>query len=76
MAPRERDIFSAPFNVGDMVSVNCIVTAADGQGAGGRVTLQVSNPGNVGEAGGVTFQVSPVQCRRARGLVQDGGANV
>lgn len=61
----EQDATGASFNVGSVVQVRCTVTAADGKGAGGRVTLLVETPGNVGEAAGVVFQVSPTQCRKA-----------
>ena len=64
---KEQDITSSPFNVGDFVNVRCLVTAADGLGAGGRVALTVDTPGNVGEAQGVSFSVSPTQCRRSQG---------
>lgn len=71
MAVSERDITGAPFDVGDYVSVRCKVTsittsAASGTGgAADSVLLTVQTPGNVGEKTGVTFTVSPVQCRRA-----------
>ena len=67
---QERDIFGAPFEVGTYVNVRCLVTAFTPTpngfgGSGDRVTCVVETPGNVGEAKGVTFQVSPVQCRKA-----------
>ena len=66
----ERDSTSSPFNVGDIVSVRCLVNSVTGgQGAGGRVNLTVETPGNVGEAHGVTLSVSPIQVRRANGSV-------
>jgi hypothetical protein len=64
----EQDITSSPFTAGDYVNVRCLVTAADGLGAGGRVTLLVDTPGNIGEAAGVTLSVSPTQCRRSLGV--------
>ena len=69
MATFEKDIFSHDFTVGTVVSVRCIVTAitpatpAGFGGAGDSVLLTVETPGNVGEKKGVTFTVSPVQCR-------------
>lgn len=71
MAVTERDIFGAPFVVGDYVLVRCAVTSiatsgANGTGgAGDLVSLTVETPGNVGEVAGVSFVVSPVQCRKA-----------
>ena len=67
---QERDIFGAPFAVGTYVNVRCLVTAFTPSpngfgGSGDRVTCVVVSPGNIGEAQGVTFQVSPVQCRKA-----------
>jgi hypothetical protein len=67
---QERDIYGAPFAVGTYVNVRCLVTAFTPTpngfgGSGDRVTCVVETPGNVGEAKGVTFQVSPVQCRKA-----------
>lgn len=68
---QERDIFGAPFAVGDYVLVRCkvtsIATSATGGngGAGDSVTLTVETPGNVGEQQNVTLVVSPVQCRRS-----------
>lgn len=64
----EKDIFGRNFVVGTVVSVRCIVTsitpAAQGfGGAGDSVLLTVETPGNVGEIAGVTFTVSPAQCR-------------
>jgi hypothetical protein len=70
MAVEERDVFGAPFKVGDYVMVRCAVTSiatsgANGTGgAGDSVTLTVESPGNVGEKVGVTLVVSPIQCRR------------
>lgn len=68
--PQEHDIFGAPFEVGTYVNVRCLVTAFTPTpngfgGSGDRVTCLVETPGNVGEAAGVTFAVSPVQCRKA-----------
>ena len=68
--PQEHDIFGAPFEVGTYVNVRCLVTAFTPSpngfgGSGDRVTCLVETPGNVGEAAGVTFAVSPVQCRKA-----------
>jgi hypothetical protein len=70
MATLESDIFGADIIVGDSVLVRCTVTAitpsaAGNGGSGDRLTLSVETPGNIGEAQGVTLQVSPVQCRFA-----------
>ena len=67
---QEHDIFGASFAVGTYVNVRCLVTAFTPSpngfgGSGDRVTCLVETPGNVGEAAGVTFAVSPVQCRKA-----------
>jgi hypothetical protein len=68
---QERDIFGAPFNVGNYVLVRCLVQSITPVAAGGNggaadlVTCLVETPGNAGEKQGVTFVVSPVQCRRA-----------
>jgi hypothetical protein len=76
MAVQERDIFGAPFVVGDYVMVRCKVTSITTSGANGtggaadQVTLTVETPGNVGEQAGVTLVVSPVQCRRAGNATQ------
>ena len=64
----EKDIFGHNFQVGTVVSVHCVVTsitpASQGfGGSGDSVLLTVETPGNVGEKAGVTFTVSPVQCR-------------
>jgi hypothetical protein len=64
----EKDIFGRDFKVGTYVTVRCIVTsitpAAQGYGGSGdSVLLTVETPGNTGEKQGVTFTVSPVQCR-------------
>jgi hypothetical protein len=64
----EKDIFGPNFQVGTVVSVRCVVTsitpASQGfGGAGDSVLLTVQTPGNTGEKSGVTFTVSPVQCR-------------
>ena len=64
----EKDVFGRNFKVGTVVSVRCIVTsitpAALGfGGVGDSVLLTVETAGNVGEKSGVTFTVSPVQCR-------------
>ena len=66
----EKDIFGHDFKVGTVVMVRCIVTsitpASQGfGGSGDSVLLTVETPGNVGEKAGVTFTVSPVQCRFA-----------
>jgi hypothetical protein len=68
--PQERDIFGAPFAVGTYVNVRCkVISFAPSPngfgGSGDRVTLTVESPGNIGEVIGVTFAVSPVQCRKA-----------
>jgi hypothetical protein len=76
MALSEHDINGSPFGLNDEVQVRGIVTAvtsASGNTASGyggsadRVTILVDVNGNSGEAVGVTFTVSPVQCRRAAG---------
>lgn len=76
MALSERDVTGSPFGLNDEVQVRGIVTAvtsASGNvgpgygGAGDSVTVLVDTPGNVGEKKGVSFVVSPVQCRRAQG---------
>ena len=73
---QERDIFGAPFVVGDYVMVRCKVTSITASAAGGNggaadsVLLTVETPGNVGEQAGVTLTVSPVQCRRAGNSTQ------
>ena len=81
-ANKERDIFGVSFSVGDYVQVRCLVTAISptlaipvGQseiygGAGDSVSLTVETPGNVGEKKGVSFVVSPAQCRKAGSLNQ------
>jgi hypothetical protein len=75
-ALEERDIYGAPYKVGDYVFVRCLVTtitpsAAGGNGgAGDTVGLTVETPGNVGEKQGVSFNVSPVQTRRAGNSTQ------
>ena len=71
----EKDIFSHDFKVGTVVMVRCIVTsitpASQGfGGSGDSVLLTVETPGNVGEKAGVTFTVSPVQCRFAGSTYQ------
>ena len=66
----DQDVTSSPFNVGDIVSVRCIVNSiTGGQGSGGSVNLTVETAGNVGEVAGVTLSVSPVQCHRAQGSI-------
>jgi hypothetical protein len=73
---QERDIFGAPFTVGDYVMVRCKVTAITVSAAGGNggaadtVSLTVETPGNVGEQQNVTLVVSPVQCRRSGNSTQ------
>lgn len=69
-------IDGSPFNVGDEVNVRCRVTVRSGQGSGARVTLVVDTPGNIGEAAGVTFVVSPTQCRRAQGVTNSSAQGV
>jgi hypothetical protein len=66
----ERGLGGHIFKTGDVVSVRCIVTSITpaNQGAGGAgdsVLLTVECPGNTGEKQGVTFTVSPVQCKFA-----------
>jgi hypothetical protein len=75
----ERDINGSPFSVGDVVQVRGKVTAITSPtgytgtgtdpygGSGDSVTVLVDVNGNAGEKVGVTFIVSPVQCRRAAG---------
>ena len=64
----ERGLDGSPFNVGDFVMVRCLVNSiVPAGGAGSRVNLTVDAPGNIGEAIGVTFNVSPTQCRRSQG---------
>ena len=66
----ERDRFSTPFTVGTYVMVRCLVSAITPAAPGGKggaadlITCVVESPGNVGEQVGVTFQVSPIQCKR------------
>ena len=68
------DVTSARFNIGDVVSVRCIVNnVTGGNGSGARVALTVETDGNVGEAAGVTLSVSPVQCRKASNKSQLSG---
>lgn len=76
MALSERDITGCPFGLNDEVQVRCKVTAvtsASGNpgpgygGCGDSVTLLVDTPGNPGDKQGVTFIVSPSQCRRSQG---------
>jgi hypothetical protein len=70
-ALEERDMSGAPFTVGTYVNVRCLVQSITPVAAGGNggpadlVTLLVETPGNVGQISGVTFVVSPVQCRKA-----------
>jgi hypothetical protein len=67
----ELDKSGAPFSVGTYVHVRCKVTAIATSGPNGTggaadlVTCLVETPGNVGEVAGVSFQVSPVQCKKA-----------
>lgn len=70
--PSIQDRTGAPLSVGDNVSVRCKITASTGSGSGSRLTLVVETPGNAGEASGVTFNVSPVQCNRTRGIPDNG----
>lgn len=79
MAITAHDLNGSPFSVGDQVlvrgTVTNIVSASTSapiptSGVGGSadsVTVAVNVEGNVGEKLGVTFVVSPVQCRRAAG---------
>ena len=79
MALDAHDINGSPFTVGDAVQVRgkvIALTSASGNlgtgtdnfgGSGDSVTVQVDVNGNAGEKTGVTFVVSPVQCRRAAG---------
>ncbi len=71
----EKDVFGRNFKVGTVVTVRCIVTsitpaAQDFGGSGDSVLLTVETAGNVGEKAGVTFTVSPVQCRFTGHLYQ------
>ena len=73
------DINGSPFSVGDAVQIRGKVTAivfptgylGTGTdpfgGSGDSVTVLVDVNGNAGEKTGVSFVVSPVQCRRAAG---------
>lgn len=74
-SPIEKDIFGHNFNVGTVVFVRCVVQSITPStnvygGAGDTVNLLVETPGNVGEKSGVTFAVSPVQCRFAGSTYQ------
>ena len=68
-ALENRDVTGSPFVVGTYVNVRCIVTAISGFGAGCSVTCQPVLAGNVGEQN-TSFNVSPVQCRRAGATYQ------
>jgi hypothetical protein len=64
----EKGLSGHDFATGDVVMVRCIVTSITpaNQGYGGcgdSVLLTVETPGNVGEKAGVTFTVSPIQCK-------------
>ena len=80
MALSERDINGSPLSVGDEVQVRgriTSITSASGatDGVGGSadsILVTVDTPGNVGDKAGVTFTVSPVQCRRAAGKAATG----
>jgi hypothetical protein len=64
-----QDQNSSYYNVGDVISVRCIVNSiSGGQGAGGEVNLTVETPGVVGQISNVNLSVSPVQCRRMNGV--------
>jgi len=66
---KEPTLFGNYISVGDYVNVRCQVTAVSSVGplggCGDTVTLLVETPGNVGEQHGVSFQCSPIQCRKA-----------
>jgi hypothetical protein len=83
MALSERDLFGSPFGLNDEVQLRGVVTAIVGasgntaSGYGGsadRVTVTIDAVGNAGEVVGATVTVSPVQCRRAQGAIQNGPA--
>ena len=59
-----QDATSAPFNVGNVVSVRCTVSSITGKGAGAAVVLAVENNGAVG-ARAASFTVGPNQVRVA-----------
>ncbi len=71
MAVLERDVFGAPFGVGEYVNLRCLVTAIQTVAPGGTggaadlCTCVVENPGNPGETAGITVIVPAVQCRKA-----------
>jgi len=69
-ALENRDVNSAPFTVGTYTNVRCLITAISGFGSGALVTCAPVTCGNVGEVSGVSFQVSPVQCRKAGATYQ------
>lgn len=85
MALNAHDINGVPFSVGNVVQVRGKVTAivsASGNlgtnpsdnfgGSADSVTVLVDVNGNAGEKVGVSFVVSPVQCRRAAGQAATG----
>lgn len=64
-ALENRDKSNAPFTAGTYVHVRCLVNSITGFGSGAIVNCTVETPGNIGEISGVTFNVSPVQCKKA-----------
>lgn len=68
-ALENRGIDGSPFVAGTYVNVRCLVTAIAGFGCGTTVTCQPVLAGNVGEIN-TSFNVSPVQCRRAGATYQ------
>jgi hypothetical protein len=78
MALVEKGISGSPIGKGDYVLVRCQVTQIISANAGlsftsgttyggcaDHVYCTVQTPGNPGEISGVSFYVSPVQCRKA-----------
>ena len=79
MSLSEHDMNGSPFTVGDEVMIRGKVTSITSTtgytgtgtdpfgGSGDSVVVAVDVNGNAGEKTGVSFTVSPVQCRRAAG---------
>jgi hypothetical protein len=67
MSIAAQDSNGSPYDVGNSISVRCLVTAISSQGAGGLVSLIVETPGVLGQQSGVSFVVSPQQVRRMQG---------
>lgn len=83
MALVEKGISGSPISTGDYVLVRCQVTQIISANAGlsftsgttyggcaDHVYCTVQTPGNPGEISGVSFYVSPVQCRKAGSTAQ------